>query len=193
MSFYQMKWSFDQNNDHTSFMEQFSVSDKIQKNAFKGISLTTEPLPEATLKRKKGKKLDILIGATEIVISQKFKDLLEQFEEDKGFLEFIPINFNNVIEKDKITPYYFLNILENIEAFDFEKSEYTQLPADIFPDQQHLVQEVKTLFVKEEKIGTRNIFRLKEFAIPVYISEKLKNSVEEAGLEGIEFYQIEAA
>lgn len=160
------------------FIEGFDMSEKVQKEGNAGVSLSNEPSPDATLKNKKGIKADVLVGGSTFpVVSESFKNLLTAFVDDTSFLEFIPINFENLNSADKIPAYYLLNILENIPAFDWDNSTYKRYPKDVFPDHQHLVRKIEKLVINHKPIGDRNIFRIVEKSVPVYIRQFLNHKV----------------
>ncbi|NJM80649.1 MAG: hypothetical protein HC854_15435 [Flavobacterium sp.] len=72
--------------------------------------------PKATLKNALGKKLDFLYAlGGKLVVSEKVKLFLENTD-DSSYFEFIEVKF----EDKNIKPYYVLNILELLEAFDWE-------------------------------------------------------------------------
>ncbi|WP_299460869.1 DUF1629 domain-containing protein [uncultured Microscilla sp.] len=176
------------------FIEGFEASDKLKDNGSTGVSLLNEAPPKAFLKNKKGVKADALVGAsTFLVISERFKTLFENFQDDIQFIEFIPLRLENLKSNEKSEKYYLLNILNNIECFDWEKSSYTRYPKDIFPDQQHLIRKVDKLVIDHKPIKERNIFRVAEKPIPIYISQKLKDAIEEADLTGVEFHEVEVS
>ena len=188
--YYRLDWTT--NEKKNIFLEDFKASEKIDEKGDEGITLANEEFPSVKFKNKKGVKADILVGASTFpVVSEKFKDVMADFANDLVFLEFIPIRFTNLTGKDKLPNYYFLNILENIPCFDWDKSIYTRYPKDIFPEHQHLVRKIEKLVINRKRIEERNIFRMKEKRIPVYISQYLKEVIEQRNLIGMVFTEID--
>lgn len=190
-SFFKLDWTTERKKN--IFIEGFEMSGKIDQEGLSGISIINEESPNAILKNKKGVKADILVGGFVFpIISESFKSLLLQFKEDASFLEFLPVKFSNQTKNDKIPNYYLLNILTNIPCFDWDNSEYETYSPEATPDKKILI-DFEKLVIKQALVGERNIFRMEEQTVSVYISQKLKDAIEQAGLTGVEFEEIEVS
>jgi hypothetical protein len=65
--------------------------------------------------------------------------------------------------------YYFMNILNRVDCFDLEKSEYTT-------DKEYLsvITKVKKIYLDSSRVRDRQIFRIKQDSFLIIISENLK-------------------
>jgi hypothetical protein len=133
------------------------LNEENDKLIMKGVSVVNALKEiEVFIKNLKGPQNDFLVYSSYFpVVSERVKDYFLNWEPDKNYLEFIPINFRNRIKK----PYYFVNILQKIDAIDYEKSEYTVYP-DFMGVKAGKIDEIKKLILDEEKIADRNIFRI---------------------------------
>lgn len=81
--------------------------------------------------------------------------------------------------------YYFLNILNNIDCIDLEKSTYKLYIPDVI-----LFDSIEKLVIDTLKIKN-DIFRIKGLLYKIVVSETLKNELENLKLNEIEFMPIE--
>lgn len=185
--YFEMNWNT--NKKANIFIEGFQISDRMDKFRDMGVTFKEEAPITAIIKNAKGIKADVIVGGSTLpIISEKFKEFITSFSElEYKNLEFIPVLFD---PKHKLPNYYLMNILNNIPCFDYEKSVFSRLPIDIFPDQQHIVHNIQKVVLKDELVGQRNIFRIAEYRVPIYITEKLKNAMEEEGFTGFEFKEV---
>ncbi len=109
------------------------------------------------------------------VVSKKAAEVLKkQLEKDVEFLEM------NVEE----TKYYAMNIVNVINALDEENSVYDTLPGGI-----RFFFE-KYAFLKS-KIENEKIFKIEEEKrSKVFVTEELKNKIEDANLQGFDFIKV---
>lgn len=161
---------------------------KIYKDSIKGISLIDQssyPILSAELKKENSIKTDLLNGIHRPeIISEKLKALIEEFQEDKSFLEFFPIEITYKSKKVDY-PAYFINILNNIEAMDLEKSGFK------YYEGTTVIESISNLILNPEKIGRRNIFRVSQIKTNICVSQVLKDKIKTSGLTGIKFVPIE--
>jgi hypothetical protein len=96
--------------------------------------------------------------------------------EDYLYRDIIPLG---VCNKD----YVVLQLLESIDAIDFENSEYEEPIAGSL-----LSPRINRLVLREPTNGFPPIFRLaKEHTDYLYVSQTAKQALEEAGIKGIRF------
>ena len=185
--YYKLSWNTNENKN--LFIKDFILDEKLKENTINGISIQNNESPIAILSDLKAIKPDILVGGYILpIISEKFRnDFIEKFIQDTYFIEFLPIIFKN---KNFLSKYYLMNILNNINCFDFDKSEYTKLPIEIFPDQQNLIFSIEKLEFKHEAINNRNIFRMSEKPIEIYISEEIKKFITDKEYVGFNCEEI---
>ena len=82
--------------------------------------------------------------------------------------------------------YYFLNILDNLDAINLQES----VLVEIIPETK-VFSEVEKLVLDDFKVSTRQIFRLKHFRAEIVISQDLKNRLEELKISDFKFIPIE--
>ncbi|WP_445432798.1 imm11 family protein [Chryseobacterium indoltheticum] len=183
------KLSWTTNEKKNAFIKDFIINENLRNDIINGISIINKESPLATLSGLNANKPDILVGGAVFpIVSEKFRnEFTEKFTQDIQFIEFLPITFKN---ENFTSKYYLMNILKNINCFDFEKSEYTKLPIDIFPDQQDLIFSIEKLQFKYEKINNRNIFRMSEKSTDIYLSEEFKKFITNNEYKGFAFEEI---
>jgi|GEM_PF-1724528 len=115
-------------------------------------------------------------GSSEFFITSKFKELIESMESPEN-IHFISGEFTR-----KPKHYWLVNLLNNVACFDWEKSDYTLYDETLVG--RKAINSIEKLAIKEEKVNGRNIFRIEEKPVSIYISQKLKDAMEEHGITG---------
>ncbi len=167
------------------YIESSEVPEYIQENYSDGISLA--PI-KGTLKffykYKTNRKPDYLSGTEGYpIVSTRFKDILTDIS--PGFLEFFPVQLICEKTKEIDTSYFFVNILNNIPCLDWAQSKYEKFGlADV-------VINVSKLVIKPDVIRDRNIFRIAELPVLIFVSDKLKSILEKEAISGVEIINIE--
>ncbi|NHN27103.1 hypothetical protein FIA58_015575 [Flavobacterium jejuense] len=156
------------------------IYDKEFENVlYDGISLKNMKSPNATLKNLSGKSLDFLYAlGGKLIVSEKVKLFLEKTY-DCSYFEFIEVNFEN----KKMKPYYVLNILELVDAFDWEKSEY-ELFEELGPKGNKVIQNIIKMEIDESKTNNRKLFNLLNFEGSIIIHIDLVNQMLNHGITG---------
>ena len=127
-------------------------------------------------------KTDLLGIVSLFVVSSTMKSILEKL--DKDYLQFKEIKLVNVRNHNS-KKYFLVNILKNLDAIDFEKSQLT------FYDNSTVIDTVTKLVLDRQAIKDRNIFRLSSIRRHIVISEMLKNELENAQVTGAKFVPVE--
>lgn len=114
------------------------------------------------------------------LISEKCKELLEQHALDSNF------QFLETFDVQSKQTFYFLNVLTAIEALDREKSVFNYF--------EQRLASIDTIFCKAE-INYPSIFKIKLTSDRlitgrVFISESLRNIIENNNLKGFKFIEI---
>ena len=149
------------------------------KSHNRGLEINIADSPEIFFEKVKLNHRDFFIGPYTLpIISDKLKKILEKLENDLPFMQFIPVKSNIKID------YYVLNLLENIYCFDWDESEYTRYP-EFLTELQDRPDEISKLVLVKEKIGKRNIFRMEEQSVHIFISDKLSDILVENDITGI--------
>jgi hypothetical protein len=88
--------------------------------------------------------------------------------------------------------YVIFQLLELSDVLDMDKSKYDLEPYVKYPTET-FVCNVKNPVLKEPESGFPSIFRVKNYEIPLYVSAKAKEALEEAGIQGLEFYPMDCS
>ena len=142
----------------------------------------TRQQPVLDLEKKTAKPVDLVGGMTTVpIVSGRMRMVVEALPDH---VEFYPVRL--VLPKDPKLDYrYFaMNVLHNVNAFDREKSEYTDF------DYSPVVLRVTKLAIVESRVGTRNIFRLTNYPSLLIVSAKVREAFEAASLIGLQFTAI---
>lgn len=118
-----------------------------------------------------------------VVVSQKIKDILEKEIKVKN-VEFFPVPLKHKTSDKVINGYYVINVLNILkDALDREKSVITILEADDVK-----VESIKEYCFYYDKIKEYDLFQLGDGYI--FISEKVKNAFEKAGVTGCDYGDV---
>lgn len=115
-----------------------------------------------------------------IIVSDNFKKTFEN--EGMTGIQFLQVSVVNKDNDIDVGIYYVANIINLIAAVDMEKSEYFE----ILPDRYSFVSFV----LKEEAIRGFDIFRLKEYDVQAFSSEKFKKMIKNNKLTGFNFNKV---
>lgn len=118
-----------------------------------------------------------------LVVSEKFRSLIGRIESDP--IQYLDIKIRNS-ETNKINDTYKVaNVITILDALDLENSKY-----DLFELDDEKVLSIEKYALRKNMIGNNNIFKLKDDTIPIFVSEKFKNIVEENSLIGFHFLEV---
>lgn len=93
---------------------------------------------------------------------------------------------------DSIDGFCIANILNFIEAFDYEKSDYDRFDEDFpNPNVRGEISGVRRFVLKKEKLNALDIIRLKEYELSFFVSEKFKEVFERNKFTGYSFREVE--
>lgn len=174
MKLFRLKGKTDKDN---SYLKDSGMSYEEQEKLISGELVSISNFGEYEISAKSKKKPDVYsIGHTEFYVNEKVKNIiLNNCQSDEN------IKFLNIeIEGEN---YYLLNILNNIECFDWDKSEYTTY------SNKNFLKEVNKLVIKPEKLNGRKIFRIKEYKFEVFVIESIKTEIKKIGVSGIDFLE----
>lgn len=175
-------------NDETVLeFSRFDCSPSFDARMYSGVSLKSEPTPKIYITDSEKRTPDFLSGrgtSKPIVIEDVMKFLLTS--KDAEYFEFIKLQLVNY---DKDISYYLLNVLEILDAFDWEKSDY-DLFDDLEPGEEKLIRRLRKTVVNPTKTNGRNLFYLKDFPSKLFISEQLEKELVDAGFKDFRTLEI---
>ena len=118
-----------------------------------------------------------------LVVSEKFRRLIGEIESDS--IQYLDIKIKNS-RTDKINDTYKVaNVITILDALDLENSQY-----DVFELDDKKILSIEKYALRKNMIENKNIFRLKDDTIPIFVSERFKNIVEENSLIGFQFLEV---
>lgn len=159
------------------YIKELVKSNFFFENCDNGISLINEPTPEVVFNKSSIKELpDYMEGNLLPVVTEKVKKILSSLP-DSRYFEFIALK-SNTLEK-----VWLVNLLENIKCFDWEKSEYSTFP-ETDGINFDMPDRITKLSLKTEVIGNRNLFRMYESSIHIFISDYLENLFNQNNVKG---------
>jgi hypothetical protein len=134
---------------------------------------------------------DFFLGGPVMIVSAELRELLEEFDVK---VEFAPVKITRFGKRYATKQFFYLNILEVVNCFDYKKSRYTRTP--------HGVHEIDPLVLSKSKAAGHHLFRLGPLptaepnpkAVRDFIvcaSKKLAVRVEDSGLTGVAFTRPE--
>ena len=130
----------------------------------------------------RGKLNDIIkyLGGP-LVIKPRIKSLFEAFDIAEEFLQVQLLDHENQVASDD---YYIFNCLCAIDFIDMEKSKYRMGALN-----KSQIKRVKNLVIKEDLEETPNIFRDNNMLSQLFITDKLKQALDESGVQGYKCFE----
>lgn len=170
-------------NNDSYFAEKGKISNQeIISRTFNGESLLNEDV-NIQLCSGKGELLHFIENVFSLPIFSE-KIIVKLKELCSNELEFFPVR----VDKKLGLKYYFINILQNIDAIDYTNSEYTELA----PNTGILIlKDIDKLIIKDLKVSNRHIFRLIGFNVEIIISSKLKKELDQLNIDELKYIPIE--
>lgn len=118
-----------------------------------------------------------------VIVSKKFQDVMKEIIE--GNIQYLDIGIINNKTKEEDNTYKIVNVTKLLDALDLENSVY-----DFFELDDEKILSVEKYALKQDVIKNCNIFKLKDETIPVFVSEKVKDIVEQNSLIGFQFLEV---
>ncbi|MBZ9686134.1 hypothetical protein G9F72_007280 [Clostridium estertheticum] len=115
-----------------------------------------------------------------LIVSNKFREAFENAH--MTGIQYLPLSIINKETGIALGEYYVANICNLIEAVDMGQSEYIELMPGKYV--------FASFAVKEDKINSFDIFRLKEYNVSILLSEKFKNIIKINKLTGFNFTKV---
>lgn len=174
MKIYRLKGNINKDN---SYMKYSGMPYEEQEKLISGDLVSLNKFGEYEIVGKSKKKPDVFsIGSTEFYINEKVKQILLNICKSDNNVKFL----NMKIEGEN---YYLLSILNNIECFDWDKSNYTTY------SNKDILKEVSKLVIDTDKLNERKIFRVKEYKFEIFIVEDLVLELKKNKVTGISFLE----
>ncbi len=177
----------------------------IKEMLFRSEYETKHDLPIPLYTKNKLKPNDYPYSAEAHIISKKFLDVIKNLNSDFEALESVVFykgkNLKAYCEQSgnadgRIWENFYTMIFPDFKLFNWEKSIYTPKVSRVTGEQivtglEKLVLNKNKINENEAALNKNNIFILNEKRINLLCTEKAKLAIEEAGLTGIEFEEVE--
>ena len=118
------------------------------------------------------------------VVSEDFCKITQKIIENQ--VQYLPVKVMDRFTKSEVDSYFVANIVNVIDALDLDNSKY-----DVFELDDEKIISVEKYALKSSEIVNTQIFRLKDDTIPIFVSETLKKVIEDNGLTGFKFLEVD--
>ncbi|HVS39613.1 MAG TPA: DUF1629 domain-containing protein [Gemmataceae bacterium] len=109
-----------------------------------------QPFPESTLEiETEAEPADFILAWSVFVVSKELRDCLEEFKVPAEYFQLRVIHKGKLYRKRE---YYFTNLLDVADCFDYEKSEYQRTPVG--------VTEIEKLVLDDSRATGHHLFIL---------------------------------
>lgn len=116
---------------------------------------------------------------------KKFRELIEDVVEE-NVIQYLSVNLFDTKDRVENTEYKVANLLDIIDALDLEHSKY-----DVFTLGDEKIISVEKYALNNQMVQGHDIFRLKDDTIPVFVSERMKDIIENNSLTGFAFIEVD--
>ena len=120
-----------------------------------------------------------------LIVSKKFRELIEEIV-DGNAIQYLSTKLIDIKNNVENTEYKIANLLDVVDALDLEHSQY-----DLFELDNEKIISVEKYALKEEMVFGHDIFRLKDDTIPIFISERIRDIIENNSLTGFAFIEVD--
>lgn len=164
---------------HLYYKNISGINKEAEKLEFEGIFIENIGDPVITFRSKSAKLTDYIMGIGWFpIVSTRFKEILSALP-DSEYIQFIKCHSNYSKPTEE---FWIMNILDLVDCFDWEKSDYTKHakysnPNEFWPD------DITRVELIDEKTNGRNIFRVLDFPTNIFISKHLEKIILEKKLK----------
>ncbi len=129
------------------------------------------------------------------VYSPRLKRLMESLMVEG--IQYLPLRIKHLHSDQEVHGYHIANYLHVIDCLDRERSRYeiwteeTLLFPEKVPWKIGKFRDVRKAVLERGRIGGVRVFRLWGWEMMVVVREDVKRAIEEAGLTGCQFWELE--
>lgn len=140
--------------------------------------------------RKQGLQSELTFAAWEIpVVSSRVADIFQRLAPND--IERIPVEITDTSGNWEI-----LNVLSCIDCIDHVASQIDYYPTNMMPwedqSQSGKPRGVRRLVINTSLVGNHHVFRPRDWAVTVIVSEPVRNALIDAVVNGIRFTEVSA-
>lgn len=118
------------------------------------------------------------------IVSSDFCNLIDKVVSGAN-IQYLSVKLVDTISNIVNETYKVANILDLVDALDLEHSQYDEFELD-----DENIISVEKYALKKTEVKEHDIFRLKSDTIAIFISERIKELIEENGLLGFDFLEV---
>lgn len=165
---------FPANKTQFLYVESTGISEDLRDDLILG-KVSNQSLDfNLSIKNKSKKYPDFTgVGTSEFFVNKKFKEKIEEYIAPSK-VKFINVK---VVDQD----YWLLNILQIKDVINRERSEI-----EYYDNGE--IDEIYNLQINQQDIDKYDIFRLKEYPVPIFITDDLKNVFQDSNFTGITYF-----
>ncbi len=106
-------------------------------------------------------------------------------------VQYLPVQVMR-FDDDLVATYYIANILSVVPALDLSRSDFTRYPPDYFILRRRgNIFSVRKYALRANRLVDFDIFRVAEYPIPYFVSERFKKLYEAGSFSGLDFQRVE--
>lgn len=156
--------------DQFVYVTSINISD-VENKKYSNAEKLEEKVLNADVEREYAKFPD-LMGSSMVhpLASDKLKEVLLQIVPEQQ-IQFIPVKVS-----DKI--YWLINVLNNIDCFDHEQSEFTTYSSGA-------LRKITKGVIKSDLVEGVDLFRVAGRYVDIFLSERMKKKLEESKIVGL--------
>lgn len=117
------------------------------------------------------------------IVSASFREQTKDLT--GGQVQYLPVRITDRATGEEAGPYFAANIINVADALDLDNSDYS-----IFELDDEKILSIKKHALKGGELEGSHIFRLKGELIPVFVSEPLKEVIEDCNFTGFDFLEV---
>ena len=117
------------------------------------------------------------------MISERVKQVLEELGVEG--VQILPIRVIRKETGEEVPGYYILHVWKQIPALDEEHTVYFEPRDEKYPQ-----LSIIKVALRREVIGNAEVFRLTQDPVPVYVSRRVKERLEEIGATGFKWIPV---
>ena len=145
----------------------------------------------STKEKNDGSPRDVLVSYMNApVFSEQLCDAITQ---SISGIEYLPIQ---VLRSNGQSAgnFFVINVTNKVDALHMEKSNIQRYEEDYFLEERiGSIRFVGNVVLREERIKDLDIFRLSNYLMSIFVSEKFRRIVEDGGFTGAEFFDVDIA
>ena len=153
----------------------------------RGEPIQAPPLPPRLIYQGKKRRTTDLVAGIHVfpVVSSRLRAVAASVEPE--FVQFLPVELVCGDTGKVHSSYFFMNVLHNLDAFDWERSVYTPMAGT------RAVLEAEKICLRGASVGRREMFRVHGLLTHLFIGSNMQKALNAAGLRGLLITPVECS